>query len=188
MRRKKKVIPQTLDINKELKVDDILLKHRTLFLTGEIKTENIIKLIKDIFLLDALNKKPIKIYINSPGGSVSDGFALIDSIKLIKSPITTIIIGEACSMAGLISIVGKDRYITKNAVWMGHDMSGGVKEDYSGKVEYRIEFIKKLWKTIENHLKTYTKLTNEEIQILRNGEMWLSPEECLTKGIVDKIF
>jgi len=188
MKGKKKIIPQKLDINKKLEVDDILLKHRTLFLTGEVKDENIVKLIKDIFLLDALNKKPIRIYINSQGGSVTDGFALIDSVKLIKSPITTVIIGKACSMAGLISIIGKERYITKNAVWMGHDMSGGITGDYSGKVEYRAEFIKKEWKMIENHLKTYTKLTDIEIQTLRNGELWLSPEECLVKGIVDKIF
>ena len=188
MKKKIKPIPQKLDINKELKVDDILLKHRTLFLTGEIKTENIIKLIKDIFLLDALNKKSIRIYINSPGGSVSDGFALIDSIKLIKSPITTVIIGEACSMAGLISIVGKERYITKNAFWMSHDMSGGITGDYSGKVEYRADFIKKQWQMIKNHLKTYTKLTIEEIELARNGELWLNAEQCLQKGIIDKIF
>jgi ATP-dependent Clp protease protease subunit len=188
MNNKKKIISQRLDINKKLEVDDILLKHRTLFLTGEIKTENIVKLIKDIFLLDALNKKPIKIYISSSGGNVPDGFALIDSIKLIKSPITTIIIGEACSMAGLISITGKDRYITKNAVWMAHDLSGGITGDYSGKIEYRAKHLSQLWKMIENHLKTYTKLTNEEIDLARTGELWLQPEECLVKGIVDKIF
>jgi ATP-dependent protease ClpP protease subunit len=91
-------------------------------------------------------------------------------------------------MAGLISIVGKERYITKNAVWMGHDMSGGITGDYSGKVEYRADFIKKEWKMIENHLKSYTKLTDKEIETLRNGELWLQPEECLVKGIVDKIF
>jgi len=187
MKNKKPIVPQKLDINKKLEVDDILLKHRTLFLIGEVKSENTIKLIKEIFLLDALNKKPIKIYVNSEGGNIAAGFSLIDSIKLIKSPIITIIIGEACSMAGLISIVGKERYITKNAIWMGHDMSGGITGDYSGKVEYRADFIKKLWKRIESHLKTYTKLTDTEIQTLRNGEMWLSPEECLVKGIIDKI-
>jgi len=188
MKGKKKIIPQKLDINKKLEVDDILLKHRTLFLTGEVKDENIVKLIKDIFLLDALNKKPIRIYINSQGGSVTDGFALIDSVKLIKSPITTVIIGKACSMAGLISIIGKERYITKNAVWMVHDLSGGITGDYSGKVEYRAKYISSLWKLIENHLKIYTKLSTEEINLARNGELWLNPQECLKGGVVDKLF
>lgn len=187
MKKKIEPVPEKLDINVELKVDDIILKHRTLFLTGEIKPEIIEQLLKRIFLLDALNNKPIRLYINSEGGSVRAGFAFIDTMRLIKSPITTIIIGQACSMAGLISIAGTKRYITKNAVWMGHDMSGGITGDYSNKVEYRANYLKKEWITIQNHLKIYTKLSDSEIEILRNGEMWLQPKECLEKGIVDHI-
>jgi len=187
MKNKKPIVPQKLDINKKLEVDDILLKHRALFLVGDVKSENISKIVKDIFVLDALSHKPIRLYINSPGGTVCDGFSLINTIKLIKSSVYTIIYGEACSMAGLISIIGKQRYMTKNTFWMGHDMRGGISEDYSGKVEFRAEFIKKEWQMIENHLKIYTKLSEQELQTLRNGELWLSPEECLLRGIIDKI-
>ena len=172
----------------ELKVDDLLLKDRRLFLYGEVKEENMEKLVKSLFVLDAINdKKPIYLYINSPGGSVSDGFSLINTIKMIKSPVVTVITGEACSMGGLISIVGKQRLMTKNTFWMGHDMRGGIWGDYSGKIEHRAEFIKKCWKMIENHLRQYTKLTEKELETLRNGELWLTPEESLKKGIIDKI-
>jgi len=172
----------------ELKIDDVLVKQRKLFLYGEVVFQNMERLCKCLLVLDGMNStKPIYLYINSPGGSVADGFALINTMKLIKAPVITIINGEACSMGGLISIAGKKRYMTHNAFWMGHDMRGGIWVDYSGKVEYRAEFLKRCWKMIEEHLKKYTKLSSKEIEILRNGELWLSPEECLKKGIVDKI-
>lgn len=174
-------------MKKEIKIEDRLLQSRKLFLCSEVKAENIEKLVKQLFILDEINHKPIYLYINSPGGSVSDGFSLINTIKLLKSPVITIINGEACSMGGLISIIGKTRYITKNSFWMGHDMRGGIWGDYSGKVEHRADFIKKCWKMIENHLREYTNLSNKDLEQLRNGELWLTPEECLEKGIVDKI-
>lgn len=172
----------------ELKIDDILTKQRKLFLYGEVVFQNMERLCKCLLVLDEMNsKKPIYLYINSPGGSVSDGFALINTIKLIKAPVITIINGEACSMGGLISIVGKKRYMAKTSFWLAHDLRGGIWGDYSGKIEFRAEYLKKLWKTIENHLKTYTNLTDEEIKLARNGELWLDAQECLSKGIIDKI-
>ena len=174
-------------LNLEIKIEDVLLKDRKLFLYNEVKAENMEKIVKQLFVLDKLNHKPIYLYINSPGGSVSDGFSLINSIKLLKSLVITIITGEACSMGGLISIAGNKRFMTKNSFWMGHDMRGGIWGDYSGKVEHRAEYIKKCWKMIENHLREYTKLTNKDLEQLRNGELWLSPEECLEKKIIDKI-
>jgi ATP-dependent Clp protease protease subunit len=171
----------------EIKVGDLLLKNRKLFLYDEVEPENMERLVKGLFALDLLNHKPIYLYLTSPGGSVEDGFSLINVIKLLKSPVITIVIGDVCSMAGLISIVGKTRLMSKNSFWMGHDMAGGIWGDYSGKVEYRAEFIKKCWKMIEDHLKKYTKLTDRDLETLRNGELWLNPEECLEKGIIDKI-
>lgn len=173
--------------NPELKIEDILLKNRRLFLFQNVTNESMEKIIKQLFILDLLNKKPIYLYINSPGGSVSDGFALINTMINLKSPVYTIINGEACSMGGLISIVGKKRLMTKNSFWMGHDMRGGIWGDYSGKVEHRANYIQKLWKVLENHLKQYTKLSKQDLQQLRNGELWLDAKECLQKGIIDAI-
>ncbi len=171
----------------ELKVDDILLKHRRLFLYDEVNAEKMEKLVKQLFVLDGLNHKPIYLYINSPGGSINDGFSLINIMRFLKSPVITIINTEACSMGGLISVAGKQRFMTRNSFWMAHDMRGGIWGDYSGKVEYRADYIKKCWKMIETHLKTYTKLTAQDLQQARNGELWLTAEECLKKGVIDKI-
>jgi ATP-dependent Clp protease protease subunit len=173
--------------DKKIEIEDILLKNRKVFLYNEVTSTNSEKLIKQLFVLENFNKKPILLYINSPGGSTSDGFSLINIMIHLKSPVYTIINGEACSMGGLISIVGKKRFMTQNSFWMGHDMRGGIWGDYSGKVEYRAEYIKKLWTMLENHLKNYTKLTQEDLTLLRNGELWLSAEECLKKGIIDTI-
>jgi len=183
----KKKISRKRKFEPELKVDDILLKNRKLFLYGEISSLTIQPIVKSLIALNILNTEPIYLFINSPGGSVSDGFALVDTIKSLKTPVYTVIIGEACSMGGLISIVGDERLMTKNSFFMAHDMRGGIHGDYSGKVEYRADFIKKCWKMIEDHLKTYTKLTTQDLVILRNGELWLTPQECLNKSVIDRI-
>lgn len=171
----------------EWKINDLILKSRIMFIMNDITQSTMAQTIKELFILDTINHKPIRLYINSRGGSVSDGFALIDCISFLQSPIETVIIGEACSMGGLISIVGNSRYMTKNSFWMGHDMRGGIWGDYSEKVEYRADYIKKCWNMIESHLKKYTKLTAKDLLQLRNGELWLNPDECLQKGIIDKI-
>lgn len=173
--------------NLEIKIDDVLLKSRKVFLYGEVSVTSMLAVIKKLMVLNGLNHKPIYLFVNSPGGSVHDGFALIDTIKSLKAPVYIVLIGYACSMGGLISIVGNKRYMTKNSWWMGHDMSGGIRGDYSGKIQYRADYVNKTWNMIENHLKTYTKLTKQDLLTLRNGELWLNPQECLKKGIIDKI-
>ena len=94
--------------------------------------------------------------------------------------------GAAYSAAGLISVSGDARQITKNSYWMGHDMtSGGI--DYSSKLEERFKFQKSLWERIESILRSKTKLTKKDLQLLRNKELWLDANQCIKKGIADKI-
>jgi ATP-dependent Clp protease protease subunit len=185
--KKKIVRKRKQKIDTEIKIEDVLLKSRKVFLYGDVNVTSIQAVVKNLLVASGFGNAPIYLFINSPGGSVSDGFALIDTIKSLKSPVYTIVIGHACSMGGLISIAGHQRYMTKNSFWMGHDMSGGIHGDYSGKVEYRADYIKKSWNMIENHLITHTKLTAQDLVTLRNGELWLNPQECLNKGIIDKI-
>lgn len=172
---------------KNFNLDNYLLNKRELFLFETVDSTSISKLIKEIKYLDFQNKKPIKIWINSPGGSTCDGLALVNIMKKVKSKIITIINSKACSMASIISIVGNERYIVKNGVWMAHDMRGGIWGDYSAKVEYRADWIKKHYQQLVDIYKQYTKLTEEDLKIARNGELWLQADECLKKGIVDKI-
>jgi len=171
----------------EIVIDQILLNQRELFLYDSVTQESAQKLIKEIIVLDSKKHAPINLWINSPGGNVTAGLAIINIMKSVKSKITTIVNSEACSMASQISIVGDKRIITANGFWMAHDMSGGITGDYLGKVKYRAKYLEKLFDVLEEDYKKYTKLTKKDLEIARNGELWLNAEQCLEKGIVDKI-
>ena len=174
-------------IENEIKIDDILLKDRNIFLYEGVTDKSVLKLIKEIKALDKINKKPIYFWINSGGGSVSAGFALINVMKNVKSKIITIINSEVASMGSQISICGDERWIVSNGVAMFHDMSGGIRGDYSLKVKDRAVFIEKYYQLLEDNTRNKTKLTEREIKKARTGELWLFAEDCLKKGIVDKI-
>ncbi len=173
--------------NPKLKIEEILLDSRNLFLYESVTNESVLRLIKEIKTLDSLNKKPIYLWINSGGGCCAAGFALINVMRSVKSKIITIINAEVCSMGSAISINGNERWIVKNGCAMFHDMSGGIRGDYSLKVKDRAVFIEEYYKLLEENTRKNTKLTEEEIQRARTGELWLFAKDCLKKGIVDKI-
>jgi len=129
---------------------------------------------------------PISLEINSPGGMVSYGLSIIDTIENIKAPVHTIISGEACSMAAMISIVGNKRYMTKNSVWMQHsssDMLGG----YVQHIKDATAFLIKMEERMNRIIKSKTKLSARQMNQIRNGELWLFAKEAKKFGIVDKI-
>ena len=129
---------------------------------------------------------PIYLYINSDGGEVGCALAIVDFIKSSMVPIYTVIEGEACSAATLISIVGKKRFITKNSHMLIHQVRGGV----WGKMNEFEDEMKNL-KTFNNKLiKLYKKYTNIDeaklIKILKKDITWGS-KTCLKLGLVDSI-
>lgn len=132
------------------------------------------------------SKKPIYLEINSPGGMVSYGMSIIDTIADIKSPVYTVISGEACSMAAMISVVGAKRFMMKNSVWMEHSTSD-LMGDYLTHIKDRTSFLIKLEKRMDAILKQRTKLTQRQMMQIKNGELWLFPEDALKAGIVDRI-
>ena len=165
----------------------ILNKNRYILLYDEINNLSSDMVCSKLRAMDFLDsKKPITLEINSPGGAVSYGLSIIDTIHAIKAPIITIISGEACSMAAMISVVGVKRYITRNAVWMEHSTSDLV-GDYLTHIKDRTNFLIKLEKKMDAILKNTTKLTSKQMNQIKNGELWLFAEECLQYGIVDKI-
>lgn len=180
--RKKKSIN-----GKKIVVDQILLKGRQLFLFDAIDNETARRLVKEIIALDKIKNAPIALYINSPGGSCSDGFAIIDAINGVRSPVITFITGEACSMAGLVSIAGDKRVMSHSAIWMSHDMAGGVWGDYTTKVIDRTEHLKRYQAQIFEFLRKHTKLSEAELEKARHGELWLTAIEAKKKGVVDSV-
>ena len=182
-RRRKLVLVKKID---KIEPEQVLLRTRQILLYGEINTEKAKEVIEKLITLNDINHDPIALWINSGGGSVSDGFAIIDAMQGLEGKIYTIINGKACSMAGLISIVGTKRYMTKHSIWMAHDVYAGV-EDYATKLITRNDFYKTVQKQVFEHLREYTKLSEAEITKARHQELWLYPEKCLEKGVIDKI-
>jgi len=151
---------------------------------SNLAAEYIVTKIKALNILDS--KKEITLEINSPGGDISCGTSIINSIEQSKAPVHTIINGQACSMAAMISVVGKKRSIYYNSFWMNHPLSEG-QADYLQFIKDRTRFLIHLDEMTEDLLRKYTKLTKKDLVKISTGELWLSAEDCLEKGIVDKI-
>ena len=166
--------------------DRILFDRRTICMFSMICSETAEMLIKDLLALDKVKKAPIYLHINSPGGELSQGLAIIDTMRGLRSPITTIITGEACSMATFVALYGKHRLMTSNSFWMGHEMQHDV-SDYYTKTKYRFEYQEGLWIKLRDVYRNRTKLTPEDINVIEKGELWLDANQCLKKGIVDKV-
>jgi len=170
----------------KIDIDELTLRRREIFLFEYVTEESMVRLIKEILILDNINHKPITFHINSGGGSCTDGLALINVMRQVKSPIITIVNMEACSMGSQISIAGDARKIVSNGFLMFHDMTNSL-PSYSGKIKYRAKYIEKLWDTLVATYTTHTKLSKKDLEIARNGELWLTAEESLAKGCVDEI-
>jgi ATP-dependent Clp protease protease subunit len=164
----------------------ILNKNRYILLYDEINNLSADIICSKLRAMDLLNHKPIIIEINSPGGSVSDGMSIINTIEHVKSPVVTIISGQACSMAALISIVADKRYVYSNSYWMQHSTSDVV-GDYIQYIKDRTKFLCELEHRTEKILKLKTKLTSNDLIHISAGELWLNADQCLAKGVVDEI-
>lgn len=173
-------------VKDEIKIDQILLHNRQIFLYGFIDNEKAQDINTKLNALNAYQEAPIVLWINSGGGYITDGFSIIDTLSGITSPVMTIIVGHACSMAGIISICGDKRLMTKNSCWMAHDMAFGV-EDYYTKIKDRMKWSAELQQRVCKILREKTKISEEDIQKAINGELWFDAKQALEKNVVDNI-
>jgi len=164
----------------------ILFKNRIILLNDEITSEVSRDIISDLIAMDQLSKSDIKIHINCPGGDITQGLAIVDTLRGCRSAVNTIICGECASMATFIALQGKKRYMTSNSFWMGHEMAHG-HYDYYSKKKWRDKYEVQLWKSLRSVYTQKTKLTKKDMEIVDHGELWLGAEQCLEKGIIDKI-
>ena len=183
---KKKVVKKKPKGLLKIEIDQLLYNSRQVFLNGVIDeklTENIIRELRG---LSEVSNKPIVMYINSRGGFCQEGLAIIDTMRTIRSHVVTVISGIAASMAGVISITGAERLMTKNSVWMAHDLSNGI-FDYAEKIYDKVDYMKQLEKQIFTIFRDRTKLSERELTKSRHGELYLFAEEAKKKRIVDLI-
>lgn len=129
---------------------------------------------------------PIKLYINSPGGSIFAGFSVVDTIATLKTEVHTYIDGSAASAATLISLVGTKRFAHENSFMLLHQLSSsmwGKYEDFKDEMQN----LDLLMERIEKIYLKYTKIPKRDLQEILKHDLWFEADKCLEYGLVDKI-
>ena len=165
-----------------------LLKDRIIILSGEINDEVSNAIVAELLYLDSVNHNDISIYINSPGGSVTAGMAIYDTMNFIKSDVSTICVGMAASMGAFLLSSGTNgkRYSLKNSEIMIHQPLGGV-QGQATEIKIAAERILKLKDKLNKILSINTKKDLKQVEKDTERDYYMEPDEALNYGIIDKI-
>lgn len=182
------VVDKELDGERSYDIFSRLLKERIIFISGEINDSLANSVIAELLYLDSLNHDDISIYINSPGGVISSGMAIYDTMNFVKSDVSTICLGMAASMAAFLlssGTVGK-RFILPNADVMIHQPLGGA-EGQATDIKIASDRIINLRDRLNKILAKNTNKSLKKIQKDTERDNYLNAHEALEYGIVDKI-
>ena len=165
-----------------------LLKNRIILLSGEIDDNLANVIIAQLLYLDSLSDDDIQLYINSPGGSISAGMAIYDTMNFVKSDVSTICVGMAASMAAFLLSCGKKgkRYGLPNSEVMIHQPLGGV-QGQATEIDIVAKRIINLRKKLNMILAKNTKRTLKQIEKDTDRDYYMSSTEALNYGIIDEI-
>lgn len=181
-----------MSTDKKLKIQDKIaqqqLDDRTIYLWGQVDDKSARHVVDRLMYLDSINHDEIKLYINSPGGYVTSGFSMYDTIKQIKSPVSTICTGLAASMGSILLSVGEKgkRFIQPHARVMIHQPSGGARGPASD-IEITAQEILKTKEISAKILAENCGQTFEKVMKDFNRDHWMDAEESVEYGIVDGI-
>ena len=183
------VVEQTSRGERSYDIYSRLLKERIIFLVGPID-DNIASVVcAQLLFLEAENpKKDISMYINSPGGVVTSGLSIYDTMEYIKPDVSTVCIGQAASMGSLLMTAGakNKRYSLPNARIMTHQPSGGFQGQASD-IEIHAKEILYLKSKLNDILAHHTKQTVKKIAEDTDRDNFMSSEDAVAYGIVDKV-
>ena len=185
------VVDQTANGERSYDIFSRLLKARVLFLTGEVNDYQADLLCAQLLFMESENpEKDIHFYINSPGGAVTAGMAIYDTMQFIKPDVSTTVMGQACSMGSLLATAGAagKRYILPNARHMIHQPSGGA----GGQATDMEIQVKEILKMKQSLTQIYVKhnsagKTLEEMLAAMERDNFMDPHEALAYGLVDKV-
>ncbi len=186
------IVPTVIEktSNKEYAYDlySRLLKDRIIFLSGEINDNLASIIVSELLYLDAQNHDDIFLYINSPGGSVSSGLAIYDTMNYIKSDVRTIVIGIAASMGAFLLSSGTPgkRCALSNAEVMIHQVLGGA-QGQATDIKIHTEHILKLKKKLNQILANNTGKSINKITKDCERDNFMSAKEALKYGLIDEI-
>jgi ATP-dependent Clp protease, protease subunit len=184
------VVEQTNRGERSFDIYSRLLKERIIFLTGQVNDHVSSLIVAQLLYLEAENpSKDISFYINSPGGVVTSGLAVYDTMQYIKPKIATICIGQASSMGSMLLAAGEPgmRYALPNSRIMIHQPSGGA-QGQAVDIEIQAQEILNL----REHLhRIYAKHTGQKAKVIEaamDRDNFMSPEEAVAFGLVDEVY
>ncbi len=165
---------------------DKFLEQRIIFLDGAVGEGTGVEISQQLMYLDSLNNEPIKLYINSPGGIITEGMTILDTMELIDSPVYTINMGSCCSMAFAILVRGDKRFALKSSEAMCHQASGWAGGNIQdAKVSY--ENLKHANDIMADKIAEAMKISKEEYFKLTQRDCFMYAEEMIKYNVVDKI-
>ena len=183
------VVEQTSRGERSYDIYSRLLKERVIFLSGEVEDRMANLIVAQLLFLESEDpKKDINIYINSPGGSVTTGMAIYDTMQFIKPDVRTLCIGQACSMGAFLlagGTVGK-RAALPNARVMIHQPLGGFRGQASD-IQIHAQEILKIKQTLNERLAFHTGQSIERIEKDTDRDNFMSAEEAKAYGLVDDV-
>ena len=183
------VIEQTSKGERSYDIFSRLLKERIIFLTGPIDDTVASLVSAQLLFLESDNpNKDINFYINSPGGYVTSGLAMYDTMQFVKCDVSTIVIGQACSAGSLLAQAGAKgkRFALPHAKIMIHQPSGG----YSGQATDIDIHAQEILKTKQRLNEIYVEHTGQDIETIRKNmerDKFFTSQEALEFGLIDKI-
>lgn len=181
------VIKKTNDGERAMDIASRLLDDNIILLTGEISDMMAEVVIAQLLYLDSLGKEePIHIYINSHGGSVTAGLAILDTMRLVRSKIHTYCIGLAASMGAILLSSGDRRFIVPHAEVMIHQPLGGTKGQATD-IEIAAKHISRTKKILNSILAENCSKPYDVVSQDTERDNWKSAEEALKYGLVDNI-
>ncbi len=183
------VIEQTSRGERSFDIYSRLLKERIIFLTGEVNDDISSLVCAQLLFLESENpKKDISLYINSPGGVITSGMAMYDTMKYISCDVATICIGQACSMGSFLLAGGTKgkRFSLPNSQIMIHQPSGGAKGQATD-IEIQAKLILEMRKRLNQ---IYAENTGQKLSVIEKAmdrDNFMTPEEALKFGLIDQI-
>ena len=167
-----------------------LLRERIIFVTGEVEDHMASVIVAQLLFLESENpSKDISMYINSPGGVVTAGMAIHDTMQYIKPKVSTVCIGQACSMGSFLLAAGEPgmRVALPQARIMIHQPSGGAR-GMASDIEIQAREILRLKETMHELYANYTGKSVKEVADAMDRDTWMSATEAQAFGLVDKVF
>jgi ATP-dependent Clp protease protease subunit len=183
------VIEQTSRGERSFDIYSRLLKERIIFLIGQVDDHMSSVICAQLLFLESENpSKEISLYVNSPGGIVTSGLAMYDTMQYIKSPVSTVCIGQACSMGSLLLAAGAagKRYSLPNSRIMIHQPSGGA-QGQATDIEIQAREILKLRKRLNEIYVHHCHQSFDRVEAAVERDNFMSAEEAKAFGLIDEV-